>query len=178
MAYLAAHDHLTGLVNRVEFESRLQRAIDSAKFNNRQHALCFIDLDRFKLVNDSSGHSAGDELLRQIALQLGTIRRESDTFGRLGGDEFGLLLEDCDLSIAVEFAERMRKTIDGFQFKWDGRVFDVGASVGVVAITAISGELKDVMHVVDTACYAAKAQGRNQVRISREPLKFDQGIQR
>ena len=165
MIYLARHDALTGLVNRRELERHLEGAIATARDDDRRHALCYMDLDEFKLVNDTCGHVAGDELLRQLTALLGTQVRDSDVLARLGGDEFGVLLRDCALEGAMAVAEKLRRTVRGFRFTWEDRVFDVGVSVGVVPITAESESLAQVLSAADAACYVAKEQGRNRVHL-------------
>ena len=165
MIYLARHDALTGLINRRELESQLEGAIASARDGERRHALCYMDLDEFKLVNDTCGHVAGDELLRQLTALLGTQVRDSDLLARLGGDEFGVLLRDCTLEGAMAAAEKLCQTVRGFRFTWEDRVFDVGVSVGVVPIAEESGSLSQVLSAADAACYVAKEQGRNRVHL-------------
>ncbi|KPJ90087.1 MAG: hypothetical protein AMJ53_14925 [Gammaproteobacteria bacterium SG8_11] len=167
MQFLATHDTLTGLVNRGEFERRLNEAIQSAESSDIQYALCYLDLDRFKVVNDTAGHVAGDELLIQLTALLKSKVRNSDTLARLGGDEFGVLLHSCPLEKASEIAETIRRLVKEFRFVWEGKSFEIGASIGVIAITAQSGELKEILSAVDTACYLAKEQGRNRIHIFR-----------
>ncbi|MGD8592855.1 MAG: EAL domain-containing protein [Gammaproteobacteria bacterium] len=167
MQFLATHDTLTGLVNRGEFERRLNDAIQSAGSNDIQYALCYLDLDRFKVVNDTAGHVAGDELLIQLTALLKSKVRNSDTLARLGGDEFGVLLHSCPLDKASEIAESIRRLVKEFRFVWEGKTFEIGASIGVIAISAQSGELKEILSAVDTACYLAKEQGRNRIHIFR-----------
>ncbi|MDZ7585411.1 MAG: diguanylate cyclase, partial [Thiobacillus sp.] len=134
LVYQASHDALTGLINRREFEQRLERTLLSALQQGREHALCYMDLDQFKVINDSCGHAAGDELLRQLALLLKGNLRESDTLARLGGDEFALLLENCSIPDALEVADTFRAEVQRFRFKWGDRIFNVGMSAGMVAI--------------------------------------------
>ncbi len=167
MQFLATHDTLTGLVNRGEFERRLNEAIQLASAKGIQYALCYLDLDRFKVVNDTAGHVAGDELLIQLTALLKSKIRNSDTLARLGGDEFGVLLHSCPLDNASEIAESIRRLVKEFRFVWEGKTFDIGASIGVIAISAQSGELKEILSAVDTACYLAKEQGRNRIHIFR-----------
>ena len=165
LAYHCAYDPLTGLINRREFESRLDRLIRQTETQPATHALLYMDLDQFKLVNDSCSHAAGDELLRQVTqLLLGAIRQR-DTLGRLGGDEFGLLLENCQLGKAVEIAAKLQKTIDSFQYTRGEQTFSLGASIGVVLIDETSG-IASVMSAADAACYIAKESGRNRVQIA------------
>jgi diguanylate cyclase (GGDEF)-like protein len=165
LVYQASHDALTGLINRREFEQRLERTLLSALQQNREHALCYMDLDQFKVINDSCGHAAGDELLRQLALLLKGNLRERDTLARLGGDEFALLLENCSISDALEVADTFRAEVQRFRFKWGDRIFSVGMSVGMVAINADSGTAASLMSAADAACYVAKDRGRNQIHL-------------
>lgn len=164
MQRLAYRDPLTALPNRAYFNERLHELVASAK-RSQEHALCYLDLDQFKIVNDTCGHGAGDELLRQVTLAMQACLRQSDTLARLGGDEFGLLLVDCNLDQAVQVAEKLRETVHEFRFTWEEHTFRVGASVGVVAITALSGSAAGLLSAADAACYAAKDQGRNRVVI-------------
>ncbi len=165
LVYQANHDALTGLVNRNEFEHRLSKAIASSNQHGRTHALCYMDLDQFKVINDTCGHAAGDELLRQVALMLKDLLRERDTLARLGGDEFALLLENCDLKDASEVAEACRNVIRQFRFKWDNRLFNIGVSIGLVMVEQGSGSMADLLSAADAACYVAKDRGRNQVHV-------------
>lgn len=165
LVYQASHDSLTGLINRREFEHRLERALASALQQGREHVLCYMDLDQFKVINDTSGHGAGDELLRQLALLLKCDLRERDTLARLGGDEFALLLENCSLADALGVAEKMRSEVQRFRFKWEERVFSVGMSIGVVQIDATSESIAALMSAADAACYVAKDRGRNQIHV-------------
>jgi diguanylate cyclase (GGDEF)-like protein len=165
MSYQATHDSLTGLINRREFEYRVKLALDHARASDTRHALCYIDLDNFKVVNDTCGHIAGDELLKQLTIKLRLELREADTLARLGGDEFGVLLEGCSIENAREPAENLRKIVENFRFVWDNKAFRVGASIGLVPITAESGTLTDVLSAADSACYVAKDQGRNRIHI-------------
>ncbi|MHB8624266.1 MAG: putative bifunctional diguanylate cyclase/phosphodiesterase [Sulfuricaulis sp.] len=161
----ARHDDLTGLVNRREFERRLIELFESSKNSHTQHALLYLDLDQFKVLNDTCGHSAGDELLRQLAIKvLGHIRRH-DTFARLGGDEFGVLLEDCQMEQAMEIAEKLRQTISELHFQWKGQSFDISASIGACAIEFESESPSSILSDADSACYVAKDHGRNRVQL-------------
>ncbi len=163
LAHQASHDFLTGLVNRHEFERRVGRALVRAQEEAANHALCFLDLDQFKVVNDTCGHVAGDELLRQLAGALQKKVRRRDTLARLGGDEFGVLLEHCPPGQATRVAQDLMETIQEFRFVWEGKPFALGVSVGVVPITAESESLAAVLRDADSACYAAKERGRNRV---------------
>lgn len=165
MTFHATHDSLTRLPNRRAFEDQLERAIMSASLENKHHVLCYMDLDQFKVVNDTCGHIAGDELLRQLSSMLKTQVRDSDTLARLGGDEFGLLLTGCKMDIAQTIAEKIRAAVENFRFHWDSKTFKIGVSIGLVPIIQHSGELTDVLSAADTACYIAKDSGRNQIHI-------------
>jgi diguanylate cyclase (GGDEF)-like protein/PAS domain S-box-containing protein len=163
LSYHASHDLLTGLVNRREFENRLERALKSAKARETSYALCYLDIDQFKIVNDTCGHSAGDALLGQVGALLKSKVRWRDTLSRLGGDEFGMLLESCNLDEAMRMAEAMREAVRNFRFSWEERVFRLGASVGVVPITADNEDVASSRSAADSACAAAKELGRNRV---------------
>jgi diguanylate cyclase (GGDEF)-like protein/PAS domain S-box-containing protein len=163
MAYLASHDALTGLLNRREFEARLERAILSARLEERQHALLYLDLDEFKVVNDTCGHLVGDEMLKQVTALLRSRVRRNDALARLGGDEFGVLLEDCPALSARQTAEEMRRTVRDCRFSHREQVFEVGASIGLVPIGPACGDLAQVLSAADAACYVAKDRGRNRV---------------
>ena len=165
LVYQASHDGLTGLINRREFEQRLERMLQSALQQGREHGLCYMDLDQFKVINDTCGHAAGDELLRQLALLLKANLRERDTLARLGGDEFALLLENCTPTDALEVADAFRAEVQRFRFKWGDRIFAVGMSVGLVAINADSGSAANLLSAADAACYVAKDHGRNQIHV-------------
>jgi len=166
-AYYAAHDSLTDLINRREFETRLSVAIDRAKTDNKEHTVMFIDLDKFKIVNDSCGHLAGDELLKQFSTLVQKRTRSGDSVARLGGDEFAVLLEFCPLNNARKFVEQLHSEIQDFKFIWDDQKFQVSASIGVAAITSDTVNVEDILSVADSACYTAKEQGRNQFHFIR-----------
>ena len=161
----ATHDNLTGLVNRREFEIRLDHAFLNVRADNVEYALCFMDLDQFKLINDTCGHNAGDELLRQISTILKQQIRKSDTLARLGGDEFGVLLEACSLTKAEQIAYILLRAINDFRFTWQGQTFDIGVSIGVAPITALTANISELLSAADTACYLAKDKGRNRIHI-------------
>lgn len=163
--YQASHDSLTGLVNRAEFERRVERALLSCKQYGTQHALCYLDLDQFKVVNDTCGHRAGDVLLRGITGVLANAVRERDTLARLGGDEFGLLLENCPLPKAVQIAETLVGLVRDHGFEWDGKPFTVGVSIGLVAVAGQVETAEVLLAHADAACYAAKELGRNRVHV-------------
>lgn len=165
LSYEASHDALTGLFNRREFELRLNRALETAQVEGVEHAICYMDLDQFKIINDSCGHVAGDELLRQLAAELKDQLRTGDTLARLGGDEFGVLLENCPLKYAKRVAATLLQTIGDFQFAWDNKSFTVGASIGLVAVDSTNDNINDLLIAADSACYAAKDHGRNRVHV-------------
>ncbi len=165
MSYQATHDPLTGLVNRREFERRLQEAMDHAHAEESTHILCYMDLDRFKAVNDSCGHLAGDNMLREIASLIRNQVRDSDSVGRLGGDEFGTLLIGCPLEKATQIATDICGAVSDYRFVWQDKIFNIGISVGLVEITQASGSLQDIMSAADSACYVAKQRGRGQVHV-------------
>lgn len=166
--YQAKHDSLTGLYNRGEFERQLDTALNQIKQKPATHVMCYIDLDQFKTVNDTCGHLAGDELLRQISAHIKSHTKDRDVVGRLGGDEFGLLLRDCDLIHAKDVTERIRQSVKSHRFEWDNKTFYIGASIGVMAIDENAGTLDDVLSTVDSACYKAKNSGRDQVNFITE----------
>lgn len=159
MSYQASHDALTGLVNRREFENRLQEALESAQAGGHRHVLCFLDLDRFKAVNDECGHTAGDNMLREVAALIKDAVRDSDTVGRLGGDEFGILLVGCPLEKARQIADDVVRAVADYRFVWKDKIFNIGVSVGLVEISRESGSIEDAISAADSACYVAKKQG-------------------
>lgn len=165
LSYQARHDSLTGLANRSEFELALGKLISNAAALHRSHALLYLDLDQFKVINDTCGHGAGDLLLREIADLLKVKVRGSDTLARLGGDEFGVLLENCPSEKAQSIAQELLDTIKDFRFDWEEKTFSVGVSIGLVEITEDSGSAARMLSAADTACYAAKDMGRNQVQV-------------
>lgn len=168
IAYHASHDALTELVNRREFEKRLDRTLTNAQKESKEHVLCYLDLDQFKVVNDTCGHVAGDELLRQIATLLRKQIRARDTLGRLGGDEFGILMEHCTLERAKHVADKLRQAVANFRFSWEDKIFNIAVSLGIVAITKTEQNSKDLLIKADTACYAAKRAGRNRTHVYQE----------
>ncbi|OGI44162.1 MAG: hypothetical protein A2V92_04790 [Candidatus Muproteobacteria bacterium RBG_16_65_31] len=165
MSYHATHDRLTGLVNRAEFERRLQAILEQTKSRGGQHAICYLDLDQFKLVNDTCGHAAGDQLLRQLTKQLQTRVRDTDTLSHLGSDEFGLLLVGCPLDRAIAVAEDLLRLARDFRFEWRGTAFNLNASIGVVPITPENDNAGEVLAKADSACFAAKEKGRNRIQV-------------
>jgi diguanylate cyclase (GGDEF)-like protein/PAS domain S-box-containing protein len=168
LSHDAAHDPLTGLKNRREFEVRLQHALEMSHATGATHAVCFMDLDRFKSVNDTCGHVAGDELLRQIGQLLQARVRTADVVARLGGDEFAVLLQNCGPGDALQVANNVLKAISGFQFVWGRSTFTLGVSIGLVVVDTHFKRLAQVMNAVDAACFAAKDRGRNRVVVYEE----------
>lgn len=165
ISFLASHDALTGLYNRSEFELAAARLLHSAKTLHLCHSLLFMDLDQFKAVNDTCGHLAGDQLLCQLSNVLLARLRKSDMLARLGGDEFGILLESCPPARAEEIARHLIDTVGTFRFEWEGKLFTVGASIGLVPITGQSTDIQSLLGAADTACYLAKDKGRNRVQV-------------
>jgi len=161
----ANHDALTGLVNRRGFEEQLHKAIAVGGEGDKQHTLLFIDLDRFKLINDSGGHAAGDEFLRQIAAVLRARVRTTDVLARMGGDEFAVLLHACPVEQALRIANAIRQDVSNFRFVWREKVFHVGASIGLVVLSDPAASAEEVMEQADSACYTAKEAGRDQIRV-------------
>ncbi len=167
MTHQANHDGLTGLRNRRAFERDVRRAIESARGSAATHVVCFIDLDRFKKINDSCGHAAGDQLLRQVAQLLKSAIRRADVLARLGGDEFGILLRHCDLDQARVTVDGLRRKITDFRLIWNGEHFAVGLSIGLALIADGDSEAGEILKAADAVCYMAKEQGRNQVCVYR-----------
>jgi len=165
LSFQASHDALTGLVNRREFEQRINDAINSAKQEQTEHALFFLDLDQFKVINDTCGHLAGDHLLKELVSVINPLIRQGDTLARIGGDEFGVLLENCALNQASNVAEQIRRKINTFKFIWDNKELGVGVSIGVVPISENTSSITMVMSDADAACYIAKEAGRNKIHI-------------
>ncbi len=165
MSYQASHDALTGLVNRREFERRLQEAIELAQAGDATHALCFLDLDRFKVVNDTCGHTAGDNMLREVASIIKETVRDSDTVGRLGGDEFALLLSGCPLEKARQIADNVIRAVHEYRFVWKDKIFNVGVSIGLVEIGREAGGIEDLLSSADSACYIAKKRGGAHIHV-------------
>ncbi len=167
LEWKASRDDLTGLYNRAEFRRRVAASMNDARVRDLEHSLLYLDLDEFKVVNDSCGHGSGDQLLKQIGATLLSRTRVSDTVARLGGDEFGILLPGCPLDRAVELANGLLESLNDQRFGCRNRVFDVGASIGLVPVNAKTQDLEDLMASVDAACYVAKEQGRNRVHVGR-----------
>jgi diguanylate cyclase (GGDEF)-like protein/PAS domain S-box-containing protein len=165
MSYQASHDALTGLVNRREFERRLGEAVEVARAGRQGHVMCYLDLDRFKAVNDTSGHLAGDNMLREIAALIREAVRDSDTVARLGGDEFGVLLVGCPLEKARQIADDIWRAIGEYRFVWKDRIFSVGVSIGLVEVTRESNSLEEILGAADSACYVAKRQVDSHVHV-------------
>ena len=163
--YQASHDALTNLINRQEFERRLQRVRETAEMDDSDNVLCFIDLDQFKVVNDTCGHVAGDELLRQITEVMQACVRQRDTLGRLGGDEFGLLMERCSIDEAKRIAMEIIEAVRQYSFAWEEGIFNIGASMGMVGISCGSQNVDELMKAADSACYMAKEKGRNRLQV-------------
>jgi len=163
LMYQARHDELTGLYNRREFEERLEAALLRARDAGIPHAVCYFDLDQFKVVNDTCGHAAGDQLLRQIATTLGTVARKTDTIARMGGDEFVLLMEHCTVEQAQRTAQAVRKALEDITFSWGEKRFRVSASIGLVPVSSGLEKVADLLSAADAACFVAKEQGRNRV---------------
>jgi diguanylate cyclase (GGDEF)-like protein/PAS domain S-box-containing protein len=163
--YQASHDLLTGLIHRREFEKRLKELLDTAHKEGNHHALIYMDVDQFRVVNENFGHQAGDELLVQLSALLRAIVRGDDTLARLGGDEFSVLLESCPLDEAANKADDFKRAVEEFNFVWQGKTFDVGLGIGVVAIDSSSGSVNEILKSANSACYAAKEKGRHQVVI-------------
>ena len=169
LTYQASHDSLTGLINRREFEIQILRLVANNENNQHaehaEHALVYIDLDQFKIINDTCGHVAGDELLRQIATLMANMVRQADTLARLGGDEFGILMRYCNMEQSQRLAESLRKEIEEFRFVWDGQVFNLAVSLGIASINHATNNITEIMRRADTACYMAKEFGRNRIHV-------------
>ena len=165
LSWQASHDGMTGLVNRAEFERRLKNLVEQAQEEQTQHAMLYLDLDQFKVVNDTSGHVAGDELLRQLAVLMQKLVRDSDTLARLGGDEFGVLLANCDQAHAMRVADSLREKIRDYRFIWQEQVFEIGVSIGIVEINQEHSDISLILSHADIACYAAKDGGRNRAHV-------------
>lgn len=168
VTFLTTHDCLTGLINRYEFERRLEEAIESAHYYNFEHVLCYLDVDQFKVINDTCSHKAGDALLRELgSLLMHTIRKE-DSFARLGGDEFGLLLKQCPLEKANRVINKIQNTVEAFRFVWKDRTFAVSFSIGMVVISKDTQSRELAMSAADSACYMAKEGGRNRAQVYQD----------
>lgn len=174
LSHQAAHDTLTGLANRAEFERQAMLLLDRPALERGEHVLCYLDLDQFKIVNDTCGHAAGDELLRQLTKLFQTRIRNADVLARLGGDEFGLLLMGCSLEEALPVADGIRALVESFRFSWQGKTFAVGVSIGLVQLDHDTESLATLLSAADSACYAAKDGGRNRLHIFKDD---DQALQ-
>lgn len=167
LSWQATHDALTRLVNRQEFERRVEEALRLASLDYQVHALCYLDLDHFKIVNDTCGHLAGDELLRQITALLQEKIRKTDTLARLGGDEFGVLLTECTIEQALRVANDLLSCVQKFRFVWQEQIFSIGVSIGLVGIDTNSESLTEIISTADAACYTSKNRGRNRVYVAQ-----------
>lgn len=165
LSFQASHDSLTGLINRREFEVRLTQTIRNSQSEQTSHSLCFVDLDKFKIINDTSGHAAGDEFLKQISRVIQSSLRKNDVLARLGGDEFGIILHSCSISRAKDICTQIIKTIKDTRFNWGKNSFESGASIGIVPINQLTSSVSEAMSSVDAACYEAKDKGRNRTQI-------------
>jgi diguanylate cyclase (GGDEF)-like protein/PAS domain S-box-containing protein len=168
ISYQASHDGLTGLTNRQEFERRLKRVVETARNSSTNNALCYLDLDQFKLINDTCGHVAGDEVLRQVSSLLQKHIRHRDTIARLGGDEFGLLMEHCSLNEAQQVARKLVEAVSDYEFLWEDKRFKIGVSIGLVAVNDLDTDVNGLLSAADTACFIAKDQGRNRFHVFQE----------
>lgn len=178
LSHQASHDALTGLLNRTAFNTRVDAALESAQRDDSSHVLLFMDLDQFKVVNDSCGHAAGDELLKQVSFLFAQVLRKGDTLARTGGDEFAVLLENCPVAVAMALSDKLRGQLDAFRFAWQDKSFQVGVSIGAVEVNAMSGSREEVMRKADTACYVAKDAGRGRTHLyldSDEAVMLRQG---
>jgi diguanylate cyclase (GGDEF)-like protein len=164
LSWQASHDALTGLVNRREFETRLGKVLDNLSHKPSEHSLMFLDLDQFKVVNDTCGHAAGDQLLKQTSALLQEVLQAGGLLARLGGDEFGVLLEDCGTDSAAGIAERLRLAVQELRFVWNGCAFNISVSIGLVHV-AEPGVIEEMLRAADVACYTAKEKGRNRVQV-------------
>ncbi|MFL0340175.1 diguanylate cyclase [Enterobacter ludwigii] len=176
LSYSASHDALTHLANRVSFENHLKRLLQTVQETRQRHALVFIDLDRFKAVNDTAGHAAGDALLRELSSLMLTMLRSSDVLARLGGDEFGLLLPDCNIESARYITGRLINTINDYHFMWEGRLHRIGASAGITLIDENNHQASEIMSQADIACYASKNSGRGVVTVYEPQQERDHGM--
>lgn len=165
LSWQASHDALTGLLNRREFDRRLSLSLERLKHQPGEHALMYLDLDQFKVVNDTCGHAAGDQLLRQVSSELQNCLRDNDTLARLGGDEFGVLLENCPAAISAQLAESLRQAVQTLRFSWSGRSFNVSVSIGLVGLADTHINLEEALRAADVACYMAKEKGRNRIQV-------------
>ncbi len=165
LSFQASHDALTGLINRREFEVRLTQTIRNAQTEDITYSVCFLDLDKFKIINDTSGHAAGDEFLKQIPKTIQSLLRQTDVLARLGGDEFAIILDSCSIHQATKICNHIIKKIKDTRFIWGKNSFETGASIGIVPITKLTVSVSEVMSSVDAACYEAKDKGRNRIQV-------------
>ncbi len=165
MEYESSHDTLTGLLNRRQFETQLQEALDSVHAGDERHALFYMDLDQFKLINDGYGHVAGDELLKELSILLQDQLTGDDSIARLGGDEFGIILRSCSMEKARRTAKSLCRAVRDYRFVWENKPFEIGVSIGLVPITPQWDNIADIMRIADSACYVAKEKGRNRVHV-------------
>lgn len=165
LSYQASHDSLTGLLNRLEFERRLSESIKFENIENNEHAMLFLDLDQFKVINDTCGHAAGDELLRQISEVLRNSIRHNDTLARIGGDEFAILMESCELEKAKKVAKSILDAVNNFHFSWEGKVFRIQISIGLISVNTEFKFISELFIQADAACYLAKDAGRNRIHV-------------
>jgi len=165
LSYQASHDALTGLINRREFEVRIKQTLRNAQIENTVHSICFLDLDKFKIINDTSGHAAGDEFLKQVSNTIQSLLRQTDVLARLGGDEFGIILNSCSIEKAETICNQIIKKIRTTRFIWGENAFETGASIGIVPVTKHTASVSEIMGSVDAACYEAKNKGRNCTQI-------------
>lgn len=164
----ATHDELTGLINRRHFDNEIHKAIDDAHLNDAAHVLIFLDLDHFKIVNDTCGHVAGDKLLEQLSLMFQNIFSKRDVLGRLGGDEFAVILNHCTVEQSLRITQRLHQEVESFRFTWEGKTFSLGVSAGVASIDRYTESVSSLLQNVDNACYMAKETGRNKTHIFSE----------
>lgn len=167
LSYLAQHDMLTGLLNRREFETQLAVLLEDSIMNNSRHVLFYLDLDYFKIINDQCGHAAGDDVLKQLSAEFKKHLRKGDVIGRIGGDEFGILLVNCDIENASNLAEKIRNDVNNFKFEWQEKIFKLGVSIGMVAVNNASESVELLFEKADSSCYKAKEQGRNMIHLHR-----------
>ena len=165
LSYQAAHDALTGLINRREFEVRLKQTIRNAQTEGITHSICFVDLDKFKIINDTSGHAAGDEYLKQVPGMIQSVLRQTDVLARLGGDEFAIILDSCSIQQAKIICSQIIKKIKDSRFNWGRNSFETGASIGIVPVSKLTASVSEVLSTVDAACYEAKDKGRNRIQV-------------
>lgn len=165
LSYQASHDELTGLLNRRECEKRLDRIIQSARIQQSKHVFAFLDLDEFKIINDSCGHAAGDYLLQEVCELFKKQLRQRDALTRMGGDEFGIIMEHCSLDQAFTVANKICKSVDDYEFVWEGQQFKIGVSIGLAEVDQYAPSYTQIISQADDACYTAKKHGRGRVSV-------------